>query len=97
MTQKRRKAEGKTSPKILLEKNKERKNGKSEEKERRKRKHSNGFTLILGFERKTVWGENSILAVTLFKNAARYIFFSLINKGYVLINGFHFSDLKHYD
>ena len=33
------------SPKILLEKNKERKNRKSEEKETRRRKKSNGCTL----------------------------------------------------
>ena len=33
------------SPKILLEKNKERKNRKSEEKETRRRKKNNGCTL----------------------------------------------------
>ena len=33
------------SPRILLEKNKERENRKSEEKERRRRRRSNGCTL----------------------------------------------------
>ena len=43
---KRPKAEGKMSPKILLEKNKERENRKSEEKERnRRKKKNNGCTL----------------------------------------------------
>ena len=42
---KRTKAEGKMSPKILLEKNKERKNRKREEKETRRRKKNNGCTL----------------------------------------------------
>ena len=42
---KRPKAEGKMSPKILLEKNKERKNRKSEKKETRRRKKNNGYTL----------------------------------------------------
>ena len=38
LTEKKTKAEGKISPKILLEKNEVRENKKSEEKERRKRK-----------------------------------------------------------
>ena len=38
MTRKIPKAKGKIGPKILLEKNKERENGKSEEKETRRRK-----------------------------------------------------------
>ena len=42
---KRPKAVGKMNPKILLEKNKERKNRKSEEKETRRRKKNNGCTL----------------------------------------------------
>ena len=33
------------SPKVLLEKNKERKNRKSEEKETRRRKKNDGYTL----------------------------------------------------
>ena len=41
---KKPKAEGKISPKILLEKNEERENKKSEEKERTRRKKSNGCT-----------------------------------------------------
>ena len=41
---KKPKAEGKISPKILLEKNDERENKKSEEKERRRRKKSSGCT-----------------------------------------------------
>ena len=41
---KKTKAEGKISPKILLEKNDERENKKSEEKERRRRKKSSGCT-----------------------------------------------------
>ena len=44
---KRPKAEGKMSPKVLLEKNKERKNRKSEEKETKRRKKNNGCTLSL--------------------------------------------------
>ena len=39
------------SPKILLEKNKERENRVSEEKERRKRKKSNGCTASFFFIR----------------------------------------------
>ena len=42
--EKRPKAEGKMSPKILLEKNKERENRVSEEKERKRKKKSNGCT-----------------------------------------------------
>ena len=73
-------------PKILLEKNKERKNRKSEEKETRRRKKNNGCTLsfyVVVFgdscsKKKTVRGESSILAVTLFKNPALiYIFLTL--------------------
>ena len=44
LTEKKTKAEGKISPKILLEKNEERENKKSEEKERRRTKKSNGCT-----------------------------------------------------
>ena len=63
------------SPKILLEKNKERENRVSEEKERKRRKKSNGCTasfFLLLFE-------SPILAVTLFKNLALiYIFLNLV-------------------
>ena len=44
LAEKNTKAEGKISPKILLEKNEERENKKSEEKERTRRKKGNGCT-----------------------------------------------------
>ena len=48
---KRPKAEGKMSPKILLDKNKERKKRKREEKETRRRKKNNGcnFSFYVDF------------------------------------------------
>ena len=61
------------SPKILLEKNKERENRVSEEKERRRRKIKDWPQRYFFFT--SVWGESPILAVTLFKNPALiYIF-----------------------
>ena len=57
------------SPKILLEKNKERKNRKSEEK----KKKIGGCTLK--FYVHCFGGESFILAVKLFKNRGRYVFF----------------------
>ena len=58
------------SPKILLEKNKERRNRKSVEKESRRRKNDCPLSFYVHF-----FGEESfILAVTLIKNPARYIF-----------------------
>ena len=85
------KAEGKMSPKILLEKNKERENKRSEEEE----KKSNGCTpsfyvdFFGGFwNKKTVCGERSILAV---KNPALIFFFipcgqqKSDKKGYILL------------
>ena len=66
--EKRQKAEGKMSPKILLEKNKERENRVSEEKERKRRKKKSNectasFLFLLLFE-------SPILAVPLLKNLA---------------------------
>ena len=58
------------SPKILLEKNKERKNRKSEEK---KKKKIGGCTLK--FYVHCFGGESFILAVKLFKNPGRCVFF----------------------
>ena len=52
---KRPKAEDKISPKILLEKNKERENRKSEEKETRRRKKNNGCTFSFYVERKKLF------------------------------------------
>ena len=49
---KRPKAEEKISPKILLEKNKERENRKSEEKETRRRKTNNGCMAFMLKEKK---------------------------------------------
>ena len=76
------------SPKILLEKNKERKNRKSEEKETRRRKKSDGCTLsfYVDFfgdsfvkEKKNCLRGEFCLAVTLFKNLALiYIFLTLV-------------------
>jgi len=43
------------SPKILLEKNKERENRKSEEKETRRRKKNNGCTFSFYVERKKLF------------------------------------------
>ena len=61
------------SPKILLENNKERENRVSEEKERKRRKKSNGCTAIF-----LLLFESPILAVTLFRNLALiYIFLTL--------------------
>ena len=64
------------SPKILLEKNKERENRVSEEKERKRRKKSNGCTVSFFF---LLLFESPILAVTLLKNLALiYIFVNLV-------------------
>ena len=66
------------SPKILLEKNKERENRVSEGKGRRRGKKSNGCTASFLFLDLRLRGE-PILAVTLFKNPAlRYIFLTLV-------------------
>ena len=68
------------SPKILLEKDKERENRVSEEKERKKekrRKKSNGCTASFFFF--LLLFESPILAVTLFKNLALiYIFLTFV-------------------
>ena len=50
LTEKMTKTEGKISPKILLEKNEERENKMSAEKERRRRKKSNGCTPSFYFD-----------------------------------------------
>ena len=76
------------SPKVLLEKNKDRKNRKSEEKETRRRKKNDGCTLsfyvdffgdsFLKEKKKTCLRGEFCLAVTLFKNLALiYIFLTL--------------------
>ena len=90
MTEKKRpKAEGKISPKILLEKNKERENRVSEEKERKRRKKKQAMTALLVFF--SLLFESPILAPTLFKNIALICIFltlvpntNLILKGYIL-------------
>ena len=72
--EKRPKAEGKMSPKILLEKNKERENRVSEEEKGREEKKA--MTALLVF---LPLFESPILAVTLFKNLALiYISFTLV-------------------
>ena len=72
--EKRPKAEGKMSPKILLEKNKERENRVSEEEKGREEKKA--ITALLVF---LPLFESPILAVTLFKNLALiYISFTLV-------------------